>query len=405
MAGLSRAEAAARAGVEVAYIDRLVAEGIIAPDGDGTLAPGAGRRARVIQSLEEAGLPLEELAAGFRQGILTLDFVDLPEYERFAGLSTETFADVSHRTGIPVALLTNLREALGLGMAGERDLMRDDELAVVPFVEAQLKLGFHHPSIERLMRAMGDSLRRIAEAEAEWWRAEVSEPMLERGESGRAVGQFEGMAELTARSQQAMLAIYHAQQAQTWTANIVAGFEFLLTRAGLHAALERPPAICFLDITGYTRLTQERGDQAAAELAESLARIVKRSSVEHAGRPVKWLGDGVMFIFRDAAPGVVSALEMVAEIAAAGLPPAHVGLHSGQVVVQEGDYFGQTVNMAARIAEYARPGEVLVSQAVVDAGTDARITFADVGFVDLKGVSGAVRLYAARAAARSGAAT
>ena len=82
---------------------------------------------------------------------------------------------------------------------------------------------------------------------------------------------------------------------------------------------------------------------------------------------MKWLGDGVMFYFRDPGPGVVAALAMVRGIAEAGLPPAHVGLHSGPVVFQEGDYFGQTVNVASRIADYARQGEVLVSRAVVDA--------------------------------------
>ena len=70
---------------------------------------------------------------------------------------------------------------------------------------------------------------------------------------------------------------------------------------------------------------------------------------------MKWLGDGVMFSFRDPGPGVVAALDMVEGVVAAGLPPAHVGLHSGPVVFQEGDYYGQTVNLASRIAEYARP--------------------------------------------------
>ena len=70
-----------------------------------------------------------------------------------------------------------------------------------------------------------------------------------------------------------------------------------LAAAGLHSRLEHPPAMCFLDITGYTRLTQEHGDAAAAELAEQLGRLVQRTSVKHGGRAVKWLGDGVMLHF------------------------------------------------------------------------------------------------------------
>jgi len=154
--------------------------------------------------------------------------------------------------------------------------------------------------------------------------------------------------------------------------------------------------MCFLDITGYTRLTAERGDKAAAELADQLGRLVRRASVRQGGRAVKWLGDGVMFWFRDPGAAVVAALEMSVGVTSAGLPPAHVGLHAGPVLAQDGDYFGQTVNIASRIADYARPGEVLVSQAVVDAAAAQAVTFTEIGPVDLKGVTGPMTLYAAR---------
>ena len=78
-----------------------------------------------------------------------------------------------------------------------------------------------------------------------------------------------------------------------------------MAKAGIHSRLERPPAICFLDITGYTRFTQELGDAASAELAATLARLVQRSSVQHGGKPIKWLGDGVMFYFDRPAPACV----------------------------------------------------------------------------------------------------
>jgi class 3 adenylate cyclase len=83
-----------------------------------------------------------------------------------------------------------------------------------------------------------------------------------------------------------------------------------------------------------------------------------------------------------------------------GLPPAHVGIHAGPVVFQEGDYFGRTVNLAARIAEYARPGEVLLSREVVDAADGGPVTFTEIGPVELKGASGPLRLYTARRHAR-----
>jgi adenylate cyclase len=400
--GLSRAELAARAGVDVSYVDELIGAKILRPSADDRFTPGDVRRIRLLQSFQEAGLPLDGMAAGFDRGILSLDFVDQAEYERFATLTDETFEQVSERTNVPVSLLALIREATGLGAALPGDRLREDELQVVPFLQIQVQLGFDPVAIERLLRAMGDSTRKIAEAEAEWWRSQVSQPRLEAGQSGEQVGNPEGSMALSRASTEAMLAIYRAQQAQTWTSNILGGFEYILANAGLYKAPDRAPAICFLDITGYTRLTQERGDAAAAELAERLARLVKRTSTAHGGRPVKWLGDGVMFWFRDPGPGVVAALEMLDGLVAAGLPPAHVGLHSGPVIMQEGDFYGQTVNMASRIAEYARPGEVLVSQAIVDA-TDGQadglaVAFTDIGAVELKGVSGATQLHAARRA-------
>jgi adenylate cyclase len=105
-----------------------------------------------------------------------------------------------------------------------------------------------------------------------------------------------------------------------------------------------------------------------------------------------------MFHFRDPGPGVQAALEMRDGVANAGLPPAHVGLHTGPVVFQEGDYYGQTVNIAARIADFARPGEVLVSRAVAEASTGFGLAFQDIGPVELKGVSGPMHLLSARLA-------
>jgi adenylate cyclase len=182
---------------------------------------------------------------------------------------------------------------------------------------------------------------------------------------------------------------------QVWSGNIVTGIAIALEQAGLHSREERHPAMCFLDLTGFTQLTQEQGDTMAAELIERLNRIVRAISVAHGGRPVKWLGDGVMFHFPEPAGGVTAAVEMVSAVADAGLPPAHVGLHAGPVVLQGGDHYGQTVNLAARIGEFARPGEVLVSRDVVDVCDGTSVRFDEIGPVSLKGVSGLVELYAA----------
>jgi len=398
----TREQAAARAGVPVDRLDEMIAAGVIRQRPNEQYTVGDIRRIRMIEMLTEAGLPQDAMAEGFRRGLLTLDFVDAPEYDRFPRLSPETFGQVSERTGIPFALLAVIRETGGFASPRIDDFMREDELRVVPFVDIQVRQGFDPVAIERLLRAQADSLRRIAEAEAEWWRSQVSIPRLMAGESGIGIAGMDVSAAINQASQDALLATWNAQQAQTWMGNIISGFEYLLRREGLYEAEDRLPAICFLDVTGYTRLTQERGDRAAAELAENLARVVERSSADHAGRPVKWLGDGVMFYFRDPANSVIAALEMVDGVVATGLPPAHVGVHAGPVVIQQGDYYGATVNVAARIADYARPGEVLVSSTVVESARPAGVAFEDIGNVELKGVTGVVRLAAARRSTAAG---
>ncbi|MRX43758.1 adenylate/guanylate cyclase domain-containing protein [Agromyces kandeliae] len=395
MSGFSRGEAAERAGVDVPYVDRLVRLGIVAPEAGDRFSAGDVRRMLMARSLEEAAVPLERLATALEHGALSLGFFDAEAYERFAPLTGETFQQVSERTGVPLELLTTIREAIGSPLPSPDDPMREDEMAVVPFLELQVAEGFRPAAVERLLRVQGDSTRRMAEAEGAWWNSEVIEPAIAAGLSADEIADPEFADRSAPLAERAMLGLYHAQQARAWTSNIIEGFEVLMAKAGIHSHLERPPAICFFDITGYTRLTQERGDEAAADLAATLARLVQRGSVRHGGKPIKWLGDGVMFHFRDPGPAVRAGLEMVDELTTAGLPPAHVGLHTGPVLYQQGDYFGQTVNLASRIADYARPGEVLVTQAVADAGDEEGISFRDVGPAELKGVPGAMHLFRA----------
>ena len=398
MTAYAREDAAERAGVEPSYLVRLVELGILNPEEPDRFTPGDVRRVLLARSLEHAGIPLDGVANAIRRGALTLDFLDAESYERFAALAAETFRQVSDRTGIAIELLFVIREAIGMAEPSPDDRLREDEMAIVPFIELQLSTGFRPAAVERLLRVQGDSTRRISEQEAAWWNSEVIEPAMAAGKGPDEITNVDLSQRIAPLAERTMIAMYHAHQTRAWTANIIEGFETLMEKAGIHSRLERLPAICFLDITGYTRLTQELGDEAAADLAATVARLVRRSSVQHGGKPIKWLGDGVMFFFPDPGPGVRAALEMVGVLGARGLPPAHVGVAAGPVLFQEGDYFGQTVNLSARIADYARQGEVLVSQAAADASEGEGIAFADIGAVELKGVSGTVHLLRAQPA-------
>ncbi len=396
MSGISEQEVAERAGVDPGYVTRLVDIGVLAPAADGTFSDGDARRARLYQGLERAGLPIDALVEATERGELSFEFLDHPVYDRFARLTSRSFRDVSSEEGIPLELLLVVREAVGLAQADADDQMREDELQVVPLIERQLSMGFDPVVLERMLRVYGDALRRITETEADWWRTQITQPSLASGmtmtEFLRTAAEVGG--EVTSLAEQAMLAIYHANQEHTWNENLFEEVEEALDRAGLRSKIAVSPAICFLDITGYTRLTEERGDEAAAELAARLTPLVQRPAERHDGKVVKWLGDGVMFHFREPTGGVAAALEMVDAISAAGLPPAHVGLDTGPVVFQGGDYFGRTVNLAARVGERAAPGQVLVTQEIVDRVVPDGIAFEPIGAVELKGVSEPVLLHA-----------
>ena len=398
MSGYTRQEVAQRAGVDPDYVDRLVQLGILTPAAGDAFSPGDVLRARWLQSFERAGVPLKGMAAAVRDGALSFSYLDATAFDRFAGLSGTTFQQLSARTGIPLELLTVVREAFGFAEPRSGGHRPPGRAVGRASDRAPAAKGFRPVVIERWLRVCGDSLRRISETETAWWHSEVMMPLLASGMT--EVEMLQAQAELGSQMaplrEQALLAIYYGQQEHTWNRETVEHVEGALERAGLYRRLDRPPAVCFLDITGYTRLTEERGDAAAADLAARLAGLVRRSAQEHEGTPVKWLGDGVMFYFREPADAVLAAVEMVEMVGSRGLPPAHVGIHAGPVVFQDGDYFGRTVNLAARIAEYARPGEVLVSQEVVDAADEGPVTFTEIGPVELKGVPGTLRLHTAR---------
>jgi adenylate cyclase len=400
VSGYTRQQVTQRAGVDPDYVDRLVELGILTPAAGDGFSPGDVLRARWVQSLERAGVPLEGMAAAVRDGTLSFSFMDVSAFDRFAGLSGTTFQQLSAQTGIPLELLVVVREAVGFAAPRPQDTVREDELLVVSAIQTQLSEGVRPAVIEGWLRVCGDSLRRIAETETAWWHSEVM-MLLASGmtEAEMLQAQADLGSQVAPLTEQALLAIYHGQQEHAWTQGFVGLVEGALDRAGLYRRLDRPPAVCFLDLTGYTRLTQERGDQAAAEVATRLATLVRRSAQEHGGTPVKWLGDGVMFYFREPAAAVLASLEMVEAVGRQGLPPAHVGIHAGPVVFQDGDYFGRTVNLAARIGDYARPGEVLVSQEVVDAADGGPVAFTEVGPVELKGVPGTLRLHIAHRSA------
>ncbi len=404
MNGLSAAGLADLAGVTEAEVERLVDLGILVPrDGAEPFLETDAQRVRLAIACEQAGLPMAGIAAAIRAGRLSFSFLEAAPYRRWAVRSARTYRQVSQQTGVPLELLGSFLESIGFARMAPDELIREDELQVVPLLQLGLSSGFLDQLWStRLGRGYQEGLRLIAGVEKEVWQARFMAPMLASGADRQTAieraAQRAGDLNFTPVLDRALLAAYRRQQELAWVEQLVEDIEAALDDTGVLGRPGRVPAMCFLDLVGYTRLTEEQGDQAAAALAEALAVLVNRSSREHGGVPVKWLGDGVMVHFRDPTGAVLAALGMVEQFPEAGLPPAHVGVAAGPVVVQGGDYFGRTVNLAARIAAYASASRILVNERVAESASPEGVAFVSGEEVRLEGFARPVRLLEARRA-------
>jgi adenylate cyclase len=402
MTGLSASGLADLAGVTEVEVARLVELGILVPrDGAGPFRETDVQKVRLAVACEQAGLPMEGIASAIQAGRLSFAFLEAAPFRRWAVRSTRTYRQVSQETGLPLDTLAAVLESMGFARMSPDEPMREDELAVVPLLQLGLSSGtFDLAWLTRLGRAHADGLRLLATAWTEAYQARFEGPALEAGADQRAAMELAAQlgGDFLPLGDPALLGIYRRQQELSWTEHLVERIENELEAAGVLGRPERVPAMSFLDLTGYTHLTEQQGDATAAALAETLAVLVNRSSREHGGVPVKWLGDGVMVHFQEPAGAVLSALGLVAQLPQAGLPPAHVGVAAGPVVAQGGDYFGRTVNLAARIAAHAGAGQVLVSRSVAESAPPGGVVFTDAGEVELKGFARPVRLLEARRA-------
>jgi adenylate cyclase len=398
---LSGAELAARAGVGDGEIQRLVTHGVLVP----RRGPGAPFRAvdvlkiRVARACEEGGLPMEGMAKAIGAGHLSFAFVESWPFERWAARGPRTHAELATEVGLPFEALQRIVEAFGFARPEPEDAVVAAERPVAALMGRAVQLGFVDMAASvRAGNVYAEALRRIAAVENEVYHWGIELPLLRSGLGEQRTMELasEVSEEFTPLLDEALMAVYRRQQELAWTEHQIEHIEQALEAAGVRLPPGQPPAMCFLDLAGYTQLTEERGDEEAAALAARLSDIVRHRPRQHRGEPVKWLGDGVMFRFRDPAGAVVSALDMVEDVPAAGLPPAHVGVAAGPVIRQGGDYFGRTVNLASRIADHARGGQVLVSEPVVAMTSVAGVRFDGMGAIALPGLRSPVDLFEAR---------
>jgi adenylate cyclase len=374
-------------------VARLVELGLLTPD-DGRFPPSDVHVVRLMAAFEEAGIPLEDVARGVTGGDLTYPLeLFMPEP---AG-TPETYAGLAARLRRSPELLRRLTRELGFPPA-EDDRVRAEDAEMLTLMLTRLDLA-DEDDLSRFARLYGGSIQRLVTAGIQFFDRAVRERVdafdhLSLDQKDRLT--YEKGAGFSELTQSIVPWLQRRHRERVVLDYLVGRTESWLEERGIAARPARqPPAIAFLDLTDYTALAEERGDEAAAEVASDLASVVRDTSRAHGGRPVKWLGDGVMFHFDDPAGAIRSGIALVEETERAISVPARIGINAGAVVIQEGDYFGRTVNVAARIADYARPHEVLVSEEARQNAKVADVDFELVGDVPLKGVARPVRLHKA----------
>jgi adenylate cyclase len=395
MRQLSIQQVADRAGVHKDYVRRLIELGALHRE-DERYEERDVHLVALLHRWEEAGLAPTSILTAVETGVLALDFLETPGWDLPEPL-VETYRDFAEEQSVPLRLLRAIHEAIGFAPPDPDARARPDDLVMTELARTILEIGATEETVRRLFRIYADHLRRLAIAEAELYQAQIQKRWQDAGVDeaelmrvGSEVGRR--IAPLVSAL---LFAIYDRHRQHIWTEASIERTEVALERAGLYQRTLRVPAICVVDLTGYTRLTEEKGDEVAAQLASNLATLVEDISRRHDGRPMRWLGDGGIFYFREPRAAIVAALEMAEGARTAGLPPTHIGIQAGPVILQDADVYGRTVNVAARIADRAQAGEILTSEETIEHAEGVDVRFERIGPAELKGVAAPVTLYRA----------
>ena len=393
MAKLSAQELAELVPCPLEEVHRLAALGILEADEDGLFASSDVHVVRLMAAFEEAGTSLEDVARAVAEGWLSFPVgLFMPE----PAPMSRTYAELAAGLGCPPEFMRRLSRELGLPPPAD-DRVREEDAEMLSLLVSTLDLA-DEDDFSRFARLYGGTVQRLVVAGLQFFDRVVRERViafeLPDADEGRLV--YEKGAGYTELVTRIVPWLQRRHREHALLEYIVGAAEGSMEERGLTPPHPRqPPAIAFLDLTGYTTLAEERGDRAAAEVAAELASVVQEVAQTHRGRPVKWLGDGVMFHFPEPGCAIVGGLDLVERTEQAMSMPARIGINAGTVIAQEGDYFGRTVNIAARIADYAEPHDVLVSEEARRSADVAGVEFEPVGEVPLKGVAQPVQLHRA----------
>jgi adenylate cyclase len=388
MPDLTLSEVAQQADVSPATLRRWVRDGIV-PLGNGRWTPAAVAHARLIARLRERGYPLATLKDAARSGRLAYGYLEdlFPEPAR-----TRTLDEAAEETGLEPALIERIWTAVGFS-ADSLEQIDEEDIQLLRYLASVLDEGFPLVAFLQLVRVYGQALAQIADAEVKLFHLYVHEPLMRDGVPGLEIAEtMEGMAAELLPLASPIMDRVHQRMLQHFVGQDVVGH--LELEGGGDDLGRLRVAIAFADLAGYTRLTEEAGEEEALDVVERFVETVEETLPDEA-RVVKTIGDEVMVVGVDPATLVDWAVGFQ-ELNAGQRPLPRIGVHAGETLYRDGDYYGRAVNLASRVGARAAGGEVLVTDPVVEAA-GSHLAFEPIGEVKLKGFNDATELYLARA--------
>jgi adenylate cyclase len=389
---ISLSEASRRSGVSTSTLKRWAGEKVV-PVRRGRWTAAAAAQARVVARMRERGHSLDELKRAGREGRLAFGFVEdlFPAPEEQV-----TVEQVAAETGLEAELIERILVILGTPLGLER-LLSPEDVAALRHCARVLAAGFPLVAFLQLVRVYVQSMRRIADAEVRLFHLYVHEPLIRDALPELEIAEEMGELAADILPLASPLTDYlHTRYLRYFTEQDVVGhMESDLEAPGSDLG-EVPVTLCFIDLTGFTRYTEEEGDLEALDVVENFVETVEATLPPEA-TIVKTIGDEVMVVSPEPSlltEWAVGLLERFPE-----RPRPRVGIHYANAVYRGGDYFGTHVNLVHRVVDRAQAGEVLVTDGVTGSLEERGLTCEPIGEVNLKGFPVATPLFLVRRAA------